>query len=238
MIYFGNDSGLWRSTDNVNQNQPPCSPDDANHFQNLNAGLGSLAEVHGLAEDPANSAILLAGLGANGDAAATTSGQTVWPQVLDGYGSYVAIDPSNSQNWYAQSASGVAIDLCSNGSSCAPAGFGTPVIGYAQVGSDAYAFSEPAPFLLDPQSSANLILGTCHVWRGPPTATPGPTPICWATSTPAKARSATATPRSNLWPHPEPSPLRPETPNISMLVWREPASRIPRPTLGISFPRR
>ncbi len=167
LIYFGNDSGLWRSTDNVGQTQPPCSPDDANHFQNLNAGLGSLAEVHGLAEDPANSAILLAGLGANGDAAATTSGQTVWPQVLDGYGSYVAIDPSNSQNWYAQSASGVAIDLCSNGSSCASASFGAPVIGYSQVGSDAYAFSEPAPFLLDPQSSANLILGTCHVWRGP-----------------------------------------------------------------------
>ena len=50
---------------------------------------------------------------------------------------------------------------------CTPADFGTPVIGYAQVGSDAYAFPEPAPFLLDPQGSANLILGTCHVWRGP-----------------------------------------------------------------------
>ena len=94
-------------------------------------------------------------------------GKPSGPRYLDGYGSYVAIDPSNSQNWYAQSASGVAIDLCSNGSSCASAGFGAPVIGYPQVGSDAYAFSEPAPFLLDPQSSANLILGTCHVWRGP-----------------------------------------------------------------------
>ncbi len=167
LIYFGNDSGLWRSTDNVDQTQPPCSADDATHFQNLNAGLGSLAEVQGLAQDPANSAILLAGVGVNGDAASTASGQTVWPQVLDGYGSYVAIDPSNSQNWYAQSASGVGIDLCPNGSMCNPAGFGTPVIGFAQVGSDAYAFPEPAPFLVDPQGSANVILGTCHVWRGP-----------------------------------------------------------------------
>jgi len=167
LMYFGNDSGLWRSTDNVAQTQAPCSADDANHFQNLNAGLGSLAEVQGLAEDPTNSAILLAGLGASGDAASTTATETVWPQVLDGYGSYVAIDPANPQNWYAQSSSGVAIDLCPNGSSCTPAGFGVPVIGYAQVGSDAYAFPEPAPFLLDPQNSANLVLGTCHLWRGP-----------------------------------------------------------------------
>ena len=167
LMYFGNDSGLWRSTDNVDQTQSPCSADDAAHFQNLNSGLGSLAEVQVLAQDPANSAILLAGVGANGDAASTTSGQTVWPQVLDGYGSYVAIDPANSQNWYAQSTSGVGIDLCSDGSMCNPADFGTPVIGYAQVGLDAYAFPEPAPFLLDPQGSANLILGTCHVWRGP-----------------------------------------------------------------------
>ena len=167
LMYFGNDSGLWRSTDNVNQTQPPCSADDANHFQNLNSGLGSLAEVKSFAQDPANSAILLAGLGNNGDAAVTSATQGVWPQVLDGYGSYAAIDPANPQNWYAQSSSGVAIDLCTYGSNCTPGGFGTPVIGYDQVGLDAYAFPEPAPFLLDPQSSANLIVGTCHLWRGP-----------------------------------------------------------------------
>ena len=144
-----------------------AAPTTPAHFQNLNAGLGSLAEVQAFTEDPANSAILLAGIGVNGDAASTTLAQTVWPQVLDGYGSYVAIDPANSQNWYAQSASGVGIDLCANGSLCNPASFATPAIGFAQVGSDAYAFPEPAPFLLDPQNSANLILGTCHVWRGP-----------------------------------------------------------------------
>ncbi len=168
LIYFGNDSGLWRSTDNVNQTQPPCAADDANHFQNLNAGLGSLAEVQAFAQDPANNAILLAGLGENGDAAATSEAQNIWPQVLDGYGSYVAIDQNDSRNWYAQSSSGVAIDLCSHAPNCTTADFvANSVIGYPQIGLDAYAFVEPAPFLLDPQSSANLILGTCHVWRGP-----------------------------------------------------------------------
>jgi hypothetical protein len=168
LIYLGNDSGLWRSTDNVGQTQPPCSTDDASHFQNLNAGLGSLAEVQGLAEDPTNSAILLAGLGVNGNAASTTAAEAVWPQILDGYGSFVAIDQNNSQNWYAQSSSGVAIDLCSHAPNCATADFvANPVVGYPQVGLDAFAFVEPAPFLLDPQNSANLVLGTCHLWRGP-----------------------------------------------------------------------
>ncbi len=168
LMYFGNDSGLWRSTDNANQPQPPCSSDDANHFQNLNGGLGSLAEVQGLAQDPSDSGIVLAGLGVNGVAAATASGQAQWPQVLDGYGSYVAIDPVNPKNWYAQSAPGVAIDLCPEGSACDSAGFGTPVVGAAQVGVDeAYASPLPSPFILDPRGSANVILGTCHVWLGP-----------------------------------------------------------------------
>ena len=49
LVYAGNDGGLWRSVDGVNQQQTPCSADDANHFQNLNGGLGSLAEVVGFA---------------------------------------------------------------------------------------------------------------------------------------------------------------------------------------------
>jgi hypothetical protein len=167
VMFFGNDSGLWRSTDDLNQTQPPCGSDDANHFQNLNGAIGSLAEVEQLAEDPANSAVLLAGLGANGTAAATTAAQAVWPQVLDGYGSYVAIDPANTRNWYAQSSSGVAIELCPDGSACGPAQFATPVVGYSQVGEDAYASPQPSPFILDPAGSANLILGTCHIWLGP-----------------------------------------------------------------------
>jgi hypothetical protein len=171
LMYFGNDSGVWRSTDDVDQAQPECGADDANHFQNLNGGLGSLAEVQQMTADPADSAILLAGLGANGTAAATTAAQAVWPQILDGYGSYVAIDPANSQDWYAQTGLGVAIDLCAEGSLCGVADF-APVIGYPQVGSDAYASTQPSPFILDPANgdpagSANLIVGTCHVWLGP-----------------------------------------------------------------------
>ncbi|HLJ78733.1 MAG TPA: hypothetical protein VKT75_15035 [Acidobacteriaceae bacterium] len=50
LIYFGNDGGLWRTQDAVNQTTTPCSADDATHFQNLNGGIGSLAEVEDFSE--------------------------------------------------------------------------------------------------------------------------------------------------------------------------------------------
>ena len=96
LIYVGNDGGIWRSMDGVNQQQAPCSTDDATHFQNLNGGLGSLAEVAGFAEDPANPAVLLVSVGANGTAATgTASNGAAWPQIAAGEGGAVAIDPAN-----------------------------------------------------------------------------------------------------------------------------------------------
>ncbi len=54
LLYVGNDGGLWRSIDGVNQQATPCSADDATHFQNLNGGLGSLAEVVSFAQSPSD----------------------------------------------------------------------------------------------------------------------------------------------------------------------------------------
>jgi hypothetical protein len=65
LVFVGNDGGVWRSMDGVNQQQTPCSVDDATHFQNLNGGLGSLAEVVSFAEHPTDPATLLVGMGAN-----------------------------------------------------------------------------------------------------------------------------------------------------------------------------
>ena len=45
----------------MNQQPAACSADDATHFANLNATLGSLAEVTSLAQDPADANQLLAG---------------------------------------------------------------------------------------------------------------------------------------------------------------------------------
>lgn len=163
LLYIGNDAGLWRSTDAVNQQQPPCSPDDANHFQNLNQGLGSLAEVQSFSEDPNDASTWLAALGDLGTAA-PSAGAAPWNQVLDGEGNVVAIDPLHSNNWYATSVFGVGINQCTEGTACSPAGFGSVTIGEPQVDNDVQVI--PAPWILDPQDPGSVILGTCRVWRG------------------------------------------------------------------------
>jgi hypothetical protein len=165
LVYFGNDGGLWRTTDVVNQTQAVCGSDDATHFQNLNAGLGSLAEVSDFAVNPSSSTELLAALGELGTAG-TASSNAVWPQVLDGEGDHVAIDPATPQNWFATILPGVAIEECMQGASCTPADF-QPAVGASQVGTGEAQASAPAAWMLDPSDSSNLVLGTCRVWRGP-----------------------------------------------------------------------
>jgi hypothetical protein len=167
LLYFGNDGGLWRSIDAVNQQKTACSTDDASHFQNLNSGLGSLAQIAGFAQDPATPSTWLAALGPLGTAAPGADLTTPWPQVLNGEGDAVAIDPESPFDWYATSIGGVGINRCTEGAACNLAGFGTVAIGEAQVQNDFQTI--PAPWILDPQNPANIILGTCRVWRGPAT---------------------------------------------------------------------
>lgn len=180
LLYAGNDGGLWRSLDGVDQQQTPCSTDDATHFQNLNSGLGSLAEVVSFAQNPTDSATLLVGLGANGTAATGTAPTTTaWPQIATGEGGTVAIDPVNPRNWYVSTEAGVSLRYCGNGNACAAADFaGSPTLGYAQVANDA-SLIDP-PFLLDPALASNVLIGTCRIWRGPAadgSTWPGPNAI-------------------------------------------------------------
>lgn len=165
LLYFGNQAGLWRSTDAVAQQDSPCSSDDALHFQNLNSGLGSLAQVSGFSQDPEDASTWLAALGDLGTAApAATPG--IWNQVLDGEGVETAIDPANPNNWYATSlAPSVGIHRCTAGTGCDPAAFGQIAVGESQVAGDQQNI--PAPWILDPLDSGNLLVGTCRVWRGP-----------------------------------------------------------------------
>ena len=185
-IFVGNDSGLWSSLDGINESpsaspEPVCSPTDASHFQNLNGDLynscnsagdctpGSLAEAVSLSPVVTSPYSLMAGLGVNGTAGVKSSAVTAdWPQILSGYGGPVAINPGNSANWYVNSELGVAIYECSQAAPCTPSAFGNaPVVTDADVGGDGYAMPSPAPFLVDPLDSTQLLIGTCRVWRGP-----------------------------------------------------------------------
>ena len=120
LVLLGNDGGLWRSTDGVNQSGPACSASDAQHFDNLNTAIGaggSLSEVVGFAQDPANPDILIAGLGAAGSAA-TTAAPTLaaWPQLSSGEGGLPHIDPNNPSNWLVTIGAGVNLKACTSGS--------------------------------------------------------------------------------------------------------------------------
>jgi hypothetical protein len=167
LIYIGNDGGLWRSTDGVNQQATPCSADDATHFQNLNGGLGSLAEVISFAQHPTDANQLLVGLGANGTAStAAASAAAPWPQLSTGEGGTVAIDSTNPLLWYVSTAAGVSIRQCTSGAACTAVNFtGAPTIGPAQTANDDSLID--APWLLDPVLSSEILIGTCRVWRGP-----------------------------------------------------------------------
>lgn len=166
-MYFGNDSGLWRSTDGIALGSGICTSDDANHFQNLNAGIGSLAQVVGFAQHPTDADTLLAGLGANGVAATSAaSALSAWPQISAGEGGMVAIDQSAPNRWMVATAAGIHLTYCAKGSGCTAADFaGTATLGAPQTASDNALVH--APFLFDAQAPSNLILGTCRVWRGP-----------------------------------------------------------------------
>jgi hypothetical protein len=169
-LFVGNDSGLWRSTDGIAETGAVCSSGDAGHFQNLNGGLGSLAEVESMSGVGASPYTMMLGLGANGTAGVkSVSGPTAeWPEILSGEGGPVAIHPTNPSNWYVNNGAGVSIHLCSQAGPCTPADFGaSPVVSSANVGGDGLTMTSPAPFLVDPVDPTQLLIGTCRLWRGP-----------------------------------------------------------------------
>jgi len=169
-IFLGNDSGLWRSMDAIGETGSVCNASDASHFQNLNSGLGSLAEVESMSPVGTSPYTMMTGLGVNGTAGvkSTTGPTSEWPQILGGEGGPVAIDPTNNSNWYVNNDAGVSIHLCAQTDDCTPADFGTvALVTDADVGGDGNTMTTPAAFLVDPLDASQLLIGTCRVWRGP-----------------------------------------------------------------------
>ena len=150
----------------MGENGPVCSTSDKQHLQNLNANLGSLAEVVSLSAS--SSTNVMAGLGVNGTTGVKSNPIPAdWPQILGDYGGPVAIDPVNPDKWYANNQAGVAIYRCWNSSDCVASDFGnSPVVNNADVAGDGLTMPTPAPFLVDPLDSSQLLIGTCRVWRG------------------------------------------------------------------------
>lgn len=168
LLFVGNDGGLWRSTDGVAETGQACAATDALHFDNLNAGLGSLGETVSLAEDPANADVVLAGFGAMGTSATTSATSAIgsWQQISDGEGGSAMINALDPTQWTISTGAGVSLLTCGHGAICAAADFaGVAAIGPAQTSTDSSLFDEPS--LLDPGKPGDVLVGTCRVWRGP-----------------------------------------------------------------------
>ena len=81
-----------------------------------------------------------------------------------GAGGYNQINPDNPTEWFTAN-SDVSIQRCDLGVNCRAPDFSNGlVVSNATVGGDSGAWF--TPFILDPQNSGELLVGTCRVWRG------------------------------------------------------------------------
>src|SRR5207244_13105738 len=84
--------------------------------------------------------------------------------VNSGDGGYTAINPDNPAEWFTANTN-VSIQKCELAGNCQAQDFNNGlVLSNASVGGNSGAFY--TPYILDPQNSGTLIVGTCRVWRG------------------------------------------------------------------------
>jgi hypothetical protein len=168
LMYFANDGGIYRALNGfTGLSTESCS--GTNAFDDLNQNLGSMTQFVSFSQHPTDPNTLLGGAQGNGFPAtenATTS--TSWVNVLGGDGAYNAIDPNSPATWFASNpdvpTGGLDIQECGAGVACTDGTFGV-VVSSSNVGGDDGAFY--FPYILDPQSTTALLVGTCRIWSGP-----------------------------------------------------------------------
>jgi hypothetical protein len=167
LMYFANDGGIYRALNGfTGLTTGSCS--GTNQFDDLNQNLGSMTQFVSFSQHPTDPNTLLGGTQDNGSpATATATTSSSWGNVLGGDGGYNAIDP-NTNDWFTSNpdtgSGSLNIDECSSGIGCTDSLFNL-VIGSGDVGGDDGSFY--FPYILDPQSTTTLLVGTCRVWSGP-----------------------------------------------------------------------
>jgi len=159
--YFAHDGGISRTLDGYSGlNDGSCS--GTNQFDSLSQTLGSMTEFVSVSVDPADADILLGGTQGNGSPKTSTATEdSTWQNALEGDGGFTAINPENTNEWFAANPY-VTILKCELGTACNDSGF-SQVVGSNDLGGDQGAFN--TPYILDPQNSSEMLVGTCRVWR-------------------------------------------------------------------------
>lgn len=166
--YFANDGGIYRTLDGFTDlTTGSCT--GSNQFDSLNTTLGSMTEFVSFSVHPTDPAQLLGGTQDNGSPGTASAGsKTSWLNVLGGDGGFNAIDPNSGSSWFTSNPDGgngsLAINNCSVGAACNQFSWNTVISSSDLLGDDgAFYF----PYILDPQSTTAILVGTCRVWRGP-----------------------------------------------------------------------
>lgn len=169
VMYFANDGGIYRALDGYSGlTTSACG--GSNQFDSLNQTLGSMTQFVSFSEALGDPNTILGGTQGNGSPATQSAlSSTGWLNVNAGDGGYTAINPSNENDWFVSTppdaASGVNIFRCESGITCHTQDFqNDQVVSSATLDGDTGAMYPP--YILDPQDSSELIVGTCRMWRG------------------------------------------------------------------------
>jgi hypothetical protein len=171
--YFAHDGGISRTlNEDTGLNTGTCS--GSNSFASLSETLGSMTEFVSFSVHPTSPDIMLGGTQDNGSPK-TSTGTTglTWQNSLGGDGGFTSINPNpgNGGNgiagdeWFTSNPNSV-IWVCENGTSCDDT---TQILdaipGFPNSGNiDQGPFY--TPFILDPQNTNEMLIGTCRIWRG------------------------------------------------------------------------
>ena len=159
--YFAHDGGISRTLDGYS-GLTTGSCTGTNQFDSLSQTLGSMTEFVSVSVHPTNADILLGGTQDNGSPkTSTATSSSTWQNALGGDGGFNAISPTNTDEWFASNPY-VTIVKCELGTACNDSGF-TQVVGSNNLGGDQGAFY--TPYILDPQNTSEMLVGTCRVWR-------------------------------------------------------------------------
>jgi len=165
LMYFGNDGGIYRALNGYSGLVNGACGGTTNSFDSLNQTIGSLTQFVSISLSPTEPNTILGGAQANGSpATASAEGSTGWLNVNSSDGGYNQINPSDPTEWFTEN-TGVTIQKCELGINCLAEDFNADfIVSNATVGGDIGPLY--TPFILDPQNSAELLVGTCRIWQG------------------------------------------------------------------------
>src|SRR6266478_3572299 len=171
VMYFGNDGGMYRALDGfTGLNSGTCTSPNTSAgagFENVNTGtLGSLTQFVSFSIHPTDQNTILGGTQDNGSPATTnaTANPPTWYTANFGDGGFNAINPTTPAQWFTSFALPVDIEVCNTAPNCDPTSFQSVVTDTGNLQGDEGAFY--TPYILDPQNSGEMLVGTCRVWRG------------------------------------------------------------------------